>query len=623
MLVRKTSLDFQRSAVERELAKLLTEQMKMKTGHSPSPAEQRSWENSLPVLAEDLRESGLSNVEVLLEFQLPLTSRRVDVLLAGNHPKTKRPSYVLIELKQWSYAGMFENSDSLVVVPGMPGGPKTHPVLQVNGYCEYLQDFSAAIKVNNGSLRGVAYLHNATDSVAEGLSVVPPSEFGALFTAADRSKFRDFLRSHLDAHTPGGKSADLLLKSDVRPTPQLLSVVAEQLKARDQFVLLDQQRAAFDLVLHEVNRAFHGDRKRIVLVTGGPGSGKSVIAVSLVGELAELGRSVLHATGSRSFTTTLRKVAGYGQSRASSVFKYFNAFMEAKRNSIDVLIMDEAHRIRETSVDRYTKATLRTGRSQLDELVSTARVPVFLLDEHQVVRPGEMGSVGEIQEYADSVGLEVVRVDLEDQFRCGGSDAYIDWVLKLLGLASDPPQVWDASDRSYAVLVADSPAHLEAVLRERLDSGFNARMTAGFCWPWSDAGKDGSLVADVVIGDWAMPWNAKSDRALGDVPPSALWATAAGGFGQVGCIYTAQGFEYDWNGVIFGPDMVRRNENWVFVREANKDPDLRSRTKVSDQEFDRLLRNVYKVLLTRGMRGVVLYSVDPETQAFFQSLAPQ
>lgn len=619
-LVRKTSLDFQRSALERELKQLLTEQMKMKSGYFPSPAEQRSWENSLPILAEDLREAGLSGIEVLLEFQLPLTSRRVDVVLAGNDPKTKQPSYVLVELKQWSSAAMFDGSTSLVTVPGMPGGPKTHPVLQVSGYCEYLCDFAAAIKANKGTVRGVAYLHNAPASVAQDLSAVAPSEYGSLFTSADRDRFRTFLRTHLDAESSGGRAADILLKSDAKPTPQLLAVVADQLKQRDQFVLLDQQRAAFDLVLHEVNRAFHEDQKRIVVVTGGPGSGKSVIAVSLVGEMAEMGRTVLHATGSRSFTTTLRKVAGYGQSRASSVFKYFNAFMEAKRNSIDVLIMDEAHRIRETSVDRYTKAALRTGRSQLDELVSAARVPVFLLDEHQVVRPGEMGSVQEIQEYAKSVNLEVVRVDLEDQFRCGGSDAYIDWVLKLLGLTDDTPTRWDLADHSYALEVADSPTELEAVLRTKINSGFNARMTAGFCWPWSDANKDGSLIPDVVIGDWARPWNAKSERALGDVPPSTLWATARGGFGQVGCIYTAQGFEYDWNGVIFGPDMVRRNGSWVFVREANKDPDFRSRTKVSDQEFERLVRNVYKVLLTRGMHGVVLHSVDSETQAFLKSL---
>ena len=74
--------------------------------------------------------------------------------------------------------------------------------------------------------------------------------------------------------------------------------------------------------------------------------------------------------------------------------------------------------------------------------------------------------------------------------------------------------------------------------------------------------------------------------------------------------------------MILGPDLVWREGGWMLVREANKDPDLRSRTKVSDHEFGRLVRNVYKVLLTRGMVGTVLYSVDPETSAMLWNLVP-
>jgi hypothetical protein len=155
---------------------------------------------------------------------------------------------------------------------------------------------------------------------------------------------------------------------------------------------------------------------------------------------------------------------------------------------------------------------------------------------------------------------------------------------------------------------------MEAVLQARLDEGYGARMTAGYCWPWSDPRADGSLVPDVVIGGWSKPWNLRGDRAVGSAPPAALWAYADGGFGQVGCVYTAQGFEYDWNGVILGPDLVWRDDRWVTRREFNKDPDFRSLTKVTEQEFDRLIRNVYKVLLTRGMIGTLIYSIDPETQ---------
>ena len=145
-------------------------------------------------------------------------------------------------------------------------------------------------------------------------------------------------------------------------------------------------------------------------------------------------------------------------------------------------------------------------------------------------------------------------------------------------------------------------------------------MAAGFCWPWSPPRPDGSLVPDVVIGDWSRPWNLRSERAVGGAPPSALWATDPAGFGQVGCVYTAQGFEYDWNGVILGPDLVWRDGGWIASRAASRDPDLRSRKKVTDHEFGRLVRNVYKVLLTRGMIGTVIYSTDPETRALLRSL---
>ncbi|MBM4686363.1 DUF2075 domain-containing protein, partial [Rhodococcus hoagii] len=278
-----------------------------------------------------------------------------------------------------------------------------------------------------------------------------------------------------------------------------------------------------------------------------------------------------------------------------------------------------AHRIRETSVDRYTRAELRTDRPQIDELIAAARVPVFLLDEHQIVRPGEMGSLEQIQRHAESLGLEVQHPQLDEQFRCGGSEEYVLWVKRLLGLADGGPVPWKG-DPQFTVRVADTPQELEHLLTQQMEDGYGARITAGYCWPWSDARKDGTLVPDVVIEDWARPWNSKSDRRIGDAPPSALWATEDGGFGQVGCVYTAQGFEYDWNGVILGPDLVWRDGRFTTVRAANRDPDFKNSKKVSDARFDKLVRNVYKVLLTRGMVGTVIYSTDEQTRDALRAL---
>jgi len=592
--------------------------MSHRMGRSPSAAEQRSWDASLTALAADLEQAGLGGVEVLLEYQLPLSSKRIDVVLAGEHPRRGGPSYVVLELKQWTQATLFEGQPELVVQPTYGNRPVLHPVAQVRYYGEYLLDFLGVLHGTTDVLAGAAYLHNATDDRVGALRGYPQDELGRLFTGRDRGDFHAFLRGRL---SPANASvhADRLLRSSVAPSKQLLAVAAEELRTREQFVLLDEQRVAFDLVLHEVEKARAGDHKSVVIVSGGPGSGKSVIALSLLGELGRRGIRVAHATGSRSFTQTLRKVAGHRAPRTAALFRYFNQFMDADKNGLDVLIADEAHRLRETSANRWTKAELRTDKRQIDELIDAARVPVFLLDQNQVVRPGEMGTIEDIEKHARQRGLDVHQIDLSTQYRSGGSAEYVEWVERLLGLAPGGPEKWTGDER-FDVRTAPSPSRMEQLLAEKLAEHQNARMAAGYCWPWSDPRSDGSLVADVTIGDWSRPWNLKGERSVGDAPPAALWASDDRGFGQVGCVYTAQGFEYEWNGVILGPDLVWRDDHWVTVRSANRDPDFRNTKRVSDADFDVLVRNVYKVLLTRGLRGVYLYSTDAETQRFLGQL---
>jgi len=603
------------SAMEHALSQRLAEQLSYSSGQSPSPAERRSWERSLPALAADLQSAGLGEVEMLIEYRLPLTSKRADVVLAGiGHDG--EPAYVVVELKQWTEAHAFEDDDRLVVVPGY-GRPVSHPSLQVQGYVDYLVDFTAAVAERPSAVRGAAYLHNATDHGVADLFAFPTGPGGRLFTGQRRGDFSTYL-AEVFAPTSGAYAADSLLGSAIRPSKQLLAVAAEEVQRREMFVLLDEQRDAYNYVMHAVERARRTNQKTAVVVTGGPGSGKSVIALSLMGELARQGRTVVHATGSRSFTQTLRKVAGKRDPRVQKAFQYFNSFMASEPNDLDVLVLDEAHRIRETSANRWTKAEFRTGRRQVDELLSAARVPVFLLDQFQVVRPGEQGTIDGIEADARAVGLDVLRVDLDAQFRCGGSLAYVEWVQRLLGLHPGGPAPWTGDD--FDVQVMDSVEELDVWVGGKADAGFGARIAAGYCWPWSDPRKDGTLVPDVQIGSWSKPWNLKGERSVGGAPAAALWATDPAGLGQVGCVYTAQGFEYDYAGVIIGPDLVVRDGRWVSVRSANKDPDFRNRTKVSDGLFDQLVRNVYKVLLTRGVRGVGIFSTDGATNDYLRSL---
>ncbi len=298
-----------------------------------------------------------------------------------------------------------------------------HPLLQVQGYCDYMADFVASLHGNDNAVRGVAYLHNAVDLEVDDLFELATTERTRLFTKSRRGAFLEYLRDQFApagsrSRRPAAESAPYARPSNSsswrRPRSRTVSSSSCSPSSVERI----------EIVLHVVGKAQRSDAKEVVIVTGGPGSGKSVIALSLLGELYRQGYSALHATGSRSFTQTMRQYVGRGSPRVKNLFKYFNSFMDADKNDVEVLICDEAHRIRETSANRFTKAAQRTGRMQVDELIAAARVPVFLLDEHQVVRPGEIGTVDAIKSQASSLGFRVHHVPLDDQFRCGGSRKY-------------------------------------------------------------------------------------------------------------------------------------------------------------------------------------------------------
>jgi hypothetical protein len=329
----------------------------------------------------------------------------------------------------------------------------------------------------------------------------------------------------------------------------------------------------------------------------------------------------LHATGSRAFTETLRKQVAGDDERIVNLFKYFNNFDHAEVNSLDVLICDEAHRIRDNS--NVPARWRETIPPQVSRLIDVAKVPVFLLDEHQAVRPGEAHTVRRIAEVAEAKGCRIEEIALDGQFRCGGSQRYDEWVLRLLGIVEGGPVAWSefvaGTDDEYVVDSVNSPDALERwLMRQSGNFSGTARIAAGFCWDWRDPVRTGGAyepVKDVQIGGWRRSWNIKQGQEAEGFPSASYWASDPAGFGQVGCIYTAQGFEYDWSGVIFGEDLVIRNGQWVPQRDKSWD---KSVNKADVRTFDRLVRNTYKVLMTRGMSGTCAYSVDEETNEFLR-----
>lgn len=597
------------------LTSKLSEQMFFQIGNRPSESEKRSWRNSLSELGALLMDSNFDSINVLLEYQLPYSSKRVDAILIGSDPKTGSPAIVAIELKQWTEATSFEGAEDIVRISAYGNRPILHPALQVKKYCEYLCDFNGFASGEKTKVYGLTYLHNWLGARNKTIDSIPLTETSRIFLGSERNQLKEFLQARI-SELQTDPYTDSFLQSKVAPTKQLLSLAADEIRNREQFQLLDEQQVAYSLVLKAVRDAEQSNTKTVVVITGGPGSGKSVIALSLLGELSRRGKTCLHATGSRAFRNSLRKIAGSRAPQVQKMFSYFNSFMTSEKNSLDVLICDEAHRIRETSANRYTKAELRTGNPQLHELLDVARVPVFLLDANQVVRKGETGTPEYIESEATKLGLKTIRVDLDGQFRCGGSRLYENWIVGFLRLEGASEFTW-ATDPNFRVEVVDSPEEMELLLDSKNSEGYKSRITAGYCWQWNEPNPDGSLPMDVVIGDWRKPWNVKSDRSVGGYLSGELWAIDPKGFDQIGCVYTVQGFEYDWNGVIMGPDLVWRENSWVAVPSGSKDPAMRG---IAESRYEILIKNTYKVLLTRGLVGTYLYSVDPETQVHLKSL---
>jgi DUF2075 family protein len=305
-------------------------------------------------------------------------------------------------------------------------------------------------------------------------------------------------------------------------------------------------------------------------------------------------------------------------SRAKPVLKYFNNYRTALPGEIDALICDEAHRIRETSNDRFTPKSKRSTEPQIRELLRATKVAVFFIDDRQGVRPNEIGSTDYIRQHAEDTGFGVSEFELEVQFRCSGSAGFVNWISNTLGTERTANQLWTGAE-AFDFRIFSTPELMEAAIRAKAGGNVTARLAAGYCWKWSNPNDDGTLVDDVVIDSWRKPWNARPDsgRLAKGIPPADLWATDPGGIEQVGCIYTAQGFEVDYMGVIWGKDLSYDldRQSWVGNKHESHDRSV----KQSKADFLQLVKNTYRVLLSRGMKGCYVCFLDKDTERFVRS----
>ena len=598
---------------------IIENSFKKQIGYSPSPSEVNSWKNSLKAMSYVIKDTGLDDLGVIVEYMLPYSSSRLDIMLTGkNH--FEKPNAVIIELKQWEKAYYKGINDCVEV---FPNNPLLHPSAQAGGYAEYLEDVHTAFYESDENpepvnLEACSFLHNARRNSCGDLNSVVFVDILSkypMFTGDMSDELVNFLSERV-GNGEGEAVLDKVLQSSYRPSKKLLENVSRIIKGNPVFQLLDEQKIVFNAILSLVKDPKLRESKAAVIVVGGPGTGKSVIAVNLLAELAKENYNVMHCTGSAAFTTNLRAQVG---SKGTRIFRYFNSFSKVDYNNFDVLIADEAHRIRETSNGRFTRIEAKSGKSQVEELIDAAKVSLFLLDYNQIVRPGEIGTPDLIESVAKSKGIKTFKINLNTQFRCSGSESYIAWLDYVLNMGGRFDLSWK-SNEEYLFEIVESPSELEKKILEKAVKGNTARLVAGFCWPWSDPRSDGSLAEDVVIGTWEKPWNRKRSRNSYNPAndPYTIWATKQEGLTQIGCIYSAQGFEFDYTGVIFGNDVIwnKESKEWIGLKENSCDPVV----KRSRNDFAKLILHTYKVLLSRGMKGTYVYFLDKSTQEYFEEM---
>ena len=586
--------------------------------YQPSPGETASWRNSLRALSQVFQYANLLDHGVMLEYQLPLSSLRLDCLVCGRDGHSA-DNAVIVELKQWERCQEANGENEVTTWVGRASRELLHPSVQVERYKTYLMNTHTAFYEDHDAvaLDACAYLHNYnyySDDVLFSPKFDGPRSRCPVFTADDVPKMKDRLASRLE----GGRGAEVLARierSKYRPSMKLMDNVSKIIRGRQEYVLLDDQLVVYDKVLSMAREGFHDKQKTVVIVKGGPGTGKSLIAINVMADLLSKGYNAQYATGSRAFTETLRKKIG---PLGPIQFRYFNSYPHAERDAVDVLIADEAHRIRETSASRFTRREERTGLPQVEEMIRATKSCVFFIDDYQVVRPGEIGSVQYIREYAEKMGCRILEYELQVQFRCNGSDAFVSWVNNTLGIQRTANVIWERKEE-FDFEVFESPEALEAAIREKVGQGLTGRVTAGYCWHWSMPDSDGNLNDDVVIGGYRRPWDARPEarRLAPGIPKATLWADDPNGINQVGCVYNAQGFEFDYVGVIVGPDLRYSldRQAWEGHPESSHDPVV----KRSKDRFTDLTKNTYRVLLSRGMKGCYVHFMDKGTETFFRT----
>jgi DUF2075 family protein len=600
---------------DRDIEDVILRRYRAATGHADvSSQERQSWRESLAQMAMVLQDADIpDDLGVGVEYHIHGTKKRIDVTLTGYGPDATRRMLV-VELKQWSAV---EPTGQDAIVRTYLGGRErevVHPSYQAWSYATLLEGFNAAVYEQGIQLVPCAYLHNyARDGRIDDARYDDYILKAPLFLkgAEDRRRLRQFIRTHL----PAGDAGVLLAEIDrapTRPSKALADSLASLVKGNPEFVLIDEQKLAYEAALAAGTSASLEQRK-VVLIHGGPGTGKSVVAVHLLSALTAKGLDCRYVTKNGApravFQAKLTGVRHRGHKYAG-FFVGSGGFVDAVDGQHDVLIVDEAHRLNEKS-GLYGNL----GDHQIRELIGAASCTIFFLDEDQRVTLRDVGSRDTILGFAAEAGAEVSEYVLASQFRCNGSNGYLAWLDHTLQIRPTANERLRADEFDFRVF--DSPEAMHAAVAARNDRN-KARVVAGYCWPWTS--KKTPSAFDITIGTYQKRWNLTDD--------GGLWAIAPDSIEQVGCIHTCQGLDLDYVGVIVGPDLVVRSGKVVTdpAKRDRMDQSIKGWKTLVQQsptagpaQLDAIIKNTYRTLMTRGMKGCFVYCVDPETAAYFRA----
>lgn len=595
--------------------------MKERFGRGAPESELRAWRNSLTYMGNIIGSSSIpADAGIAIEYGIPYTSKRVDLIVTGLN-ESGRNAAVIVELKQWSSAEAVPGKDGVVrTVVGGGIHEVAHPSYQAWSYAEAIEDFNADVRDRGVILSPCACLHNYVPEVPDPLSSDIYSEYlglAPMFTKHQGSDLRGFLERFI-RRGDGGETIFILDRGRLKPSKSLQDVLSSMMAGNREFTLLDTQKVVHEEIMHQVRAVSKGGDKRVVIVRGGPGTGKSVLAINLLSEITSLGMAALYV----SKNSAPRNVYGQrlkgerrGRSRVDKLFVGSGKFVGAVPDAFDVLLADEAHRLNEKS-GLYQNM----GENQVMEIIRAARMSVFFIDEDQRVTLKDIGTIDEIRRYARLLGARVTEMELDSQFRCSGSDGYMSWLDNVLQLRETANLEMDESVGGYDFRVYDDPNELRADIEERNRVNNRSRMVAGYCWNWISKGKDDTDVHDVTIPGtgFGMSWNLSS---------TGTWAIDEGSINEIGCIHTCQGLEFDYVGVIIGDDM--RYEDGKVVTDASKraktDQSLRGLKSAhpdpaeARRVADRIIKNTYKVLMTRGMKGCYVYCTNSQMNSYLKN----